>query len=155
MPFLFAYIAAGLQTIFVTVFSYVASHVFEWLKQFFKLFMFDMIFRAFLVTGWLDPLRLFIQYLLNFAMFSWVPELAVVWLINIMLFWLSLEVLWIIFGHGNSTFNESDIGGDPDYIRETEGGYHVPIFPNRRGVLGMNKYPKKKKVRIGSNSNAV
>lgn len=102
----FGVAGSALQLLWSVVYSFVMHHIFEWLKVIFVFFVIDSIFRALVLTGWLNPLATFIIFLETKGVFPLVPESGITWVVGMFTFWLSVECLWLIFG--NTFVDSSD-----------------------------------------------
>ena len=106
------FLSAGVQLLLTTAWSFILEHAFTWLKGIVVFYLLDTIFGIFILGSWANDLVSFILYMENKGIFPLVTDKGISWLTNIFTFWLSFEVLALIFGGGNSYFDEKHIGGD-------------------------------------------
>lgn len=80
------------------IFSYIVNHAYSWLKILFFFTMFDLVFRALVATVWLDGLLKLIWYIENLAVFKLFPEEAMVFMTNVFMLAISIEIIILLFG---------------------------------------------------------
>lgn len=81
------------------IFSFIMDHVFSWLKILFGFLVFDLIFRIFVSSEWLGQFQEVGIYMMQNSVFKMVPEVGVVFMLNIFNFLMSVAVLFKILGH--------------------------------------------------------
>jgi len=80
------------------IFAYILAHAFTWLRKLAVLLVFDSLFRAFLIAGFLDPVLKIAWYVQNNSLFRIIPENGIVWTLNVFSFLISVEVILYIIG---------------------------------------------------------
>jgi len=85
------------------ILSFILEHAYRWLKILLIFFVADQVFRVFVASGWLTDVQHFIWYLANISFYKLMPEVAVVYVLNVFMFFVSIELLYLVFGKKHAT----------------------------------------------------
>jgi len=99
---IFGFVGSAGSTVFSAV-SFLIGIIWNWFKHFYMFFVIEALFRVFFTVGWLQDILWLAWYFENLALFKFLTEPMVTYMMSLLTIVLSLEVLHLLMQHKTSS----------------------------------------------------